>query len=61
MSRIQEKNTLFLKVLLLITTAILFLAMLSPMHVKAAESISCTALGNGVYQLVHMYFMIFQN
>ena len=28
MSQIQEKNTLFLKVLLLITTAILFLAML---------------------------------
>ena len=51
MSQIQEKNTLFLKVLLLITTAILFLAMLSPMHVKAAESISWTALGNGVYQL----------
>lgn len=51
MSQIQEKNTLFLKVLLLITTAILFLAMLSPMHVKAAESISWMALGNGVYQL----------
>ena len=51
MNQIQEKNTLFLKVFFVIATVILFFAVLSPMRVSAAESVSWTALGNGVHQL----------
>ena len=51
MNQIQEKNSIFFKVLFVFTIATLFFVLLSPMRVKAAESISWTALGNGVYQL----------
>ena len=51
MSQIQERHTLVLKFLFVISVAVLFFALLSPIHAKAAEPVSWTALGNGVYQL----------